>query len=248
MGILSKVVKPSQKVEESKDVVGGGGFVLPSDVYPATIKLAMLVQAKSGAIALEVHLETDDKKRIREQLYFVSKEGKTTFERDGKLHHLPAYTTLDDMIRVATECAGTLADIIDAGDDATEKVTVKLYDFDAKKEVPTEVDAITELHGKRVAVALLERKENKQKLNESTGNYEDSGDTREVNVIAKILDVGTGLTANEMAAGKTEPDFKNAWLDKWKDKVDDRSKSTGTAAKSGSPATSGGAKKLFGKK
>ena len=252
MSIFSKVVQSeSKKIETAKDVVGGGGsFTIPSGIYPAEIMLAILRQSKGGAVALEVHykLPTHNDFKLRETTYFTKKTGETTYERDGKVFHLPGYTLLDNLIRVATEGGGTLADMIEEGENATETVTVKLYDPEQKREVPTDVEAVTALHGLKVDLAVIERDENKTEENKSTGEYEPVNEVRTLNTVSNVFDSETGLTANEMAAGESEAKFKADWLKKWDGVKDSRYKEVAGAASSGSPKAATKPKSLFAKK
>ena len=93
-----------------------------------------------------------------------------------------------------------------------ETRTVKLYDFDAKKEVPTDVQAIVPMLGKQVLVAIQEEEFEKTKLNEATKKYEPTGEVGVKNVIVKAYDVETKRTAVEMRDDKEATQY-DAWLE-----------------------------------
>ena len=81
-----------------------GGYLWESGVYTATVKMAYLDQAKSGAISVNVVLENSDGKELKEAFYITSgdaKGNKTYYERDGKSYPLPGYSTANSLLVAA---------------------------------------------------------------------------------------------------------------------------------------------------
>ena len=157
----------------------------------------------------------------------------------------------------------SLANIVagkDLKDLETETKTLKLYDFEARKDVNTECLCYTEFHGEKVAVALQHQIVDKQK--KSGDKYVNTGETRDENVVVKFMVSDTHQTISELSAFMKEkgtdlktviakgqmskviekapaagPDsYATKWLEKNKGKPYDRSK--------GAPA--GGPGKSFG--
>jgi hypothetical protein len=120
--------------------------------------------------------------------------------------------------------------------DFEEKV-LNLYDFDAKREVPTAVQVLTALTGKAVKVAVIEQVVDKQKKDDN-GKYQNTGETRKENVIEKFLhsDLRTVVEIqNEMA----QPIWAPKWLEKNQGKELNRAK--GADGKTGAPGGRSGA-------
>ena len=80
-----------------------------------------------------------------------------------------------------------------------EELTVKLYDFEAKKELPQAVDCFTALHGEEVMVAMQRQTVDKQVKNDTTGVYENTGEVRDQNEVVKFFANGPTVTISEVA-------------------------------------------------
>ena len=70
MSLLSSLAT-SNDIASEKDSVGGG-FVLDTNLYNFTVKLAYLQKADSDALSLVVHLTTEDGKDVRQQFWMTS--------------------------------------------------------------------------------------------------------------------------------------------------------------------------------
>jgi hypothetical protein len=241
----------TENLEDSKDVVGGGGFIKDTGIYKGTVKLAYAKDSgSSDAKAVALHIDIDGTE-YREDFWVINKKGENFYQdkKDAKKHHpLPGYTSIDDLCLLT--CEKGLSDM-----EAEEK-TVKLYDFEAKKELPTQVPVLSELIDKEITVAIVRQTVDKN-TKQDDGSYVPSGETRDENVIEKFFHEPTNLTVVEARAGIEEP----AFYDKWKTANEgkpprNRSKGVtaggGSAGRSGAPGASsaGGAKPsgLFGKK
>lgn len=240
MSLLSNV-KKSDNQEVQQDVIyKGTGGTLPTSAYPAKIKLAMLKESQAGALALELHLEIEDK-IVRETIYFTNRQQETFYTKNDKNYPLPGYTTVNDISLVTT---GAYIE-----DQDTEEKTVELYDFDAKAEVPKQVNCVTAMHGKDLIVGLYEEQTFKQAKNESNGKWEDTEEVRQSNTVNKVFNED-GLTVQELIAEADEASFINDWKENYDGELIDRTK--GKKPKASKPSLKAGAAKpkgtLFGKK
>lgn len=220
-----------QEVEQ--DRLGGG--TLDSDIYDFKIELAYLGKAKSGATSINLVLKTKDGLTLRDQDWISSGDAKgnsMTYVKDGKKYPLPGYAKLDMLCKLAI--GKPLKEM------EPEDKVIKLYDFDAKKEVPTQVPVLTELLGADITAGVLKVVVDKTKQNPSTGSYEPTGETREVNEVDKLFRTEDHLTGAEIAAEATEPDFYNKWKDKNQGQVRNKAKgASGESGTAGIPASSG---------
>lgn len=236
----------SDNLEQTGDVLGGGGYLVDSDVYMARINLAYAIQSEKGAkgVAFEfqIAMPSGDHKEFREDIYITNQKGENFYTKDGKNYPLPGFTTVDDICLAATEQSL-------AAQDMEEKI-FRIFDRKERKEVEKGVPAITSLHGKYVKLAILKVKEDKTKQNPQTGQYEPTGEFFESNRIDKVMHAETNQTLTEAREGKA-PVFQTAWIEKNQGKIRDRSK--GVQGKAGAPAAAqksqqGTPSSLFGKK
>lgn len=239
-------------LEESQDRVGGFGPI-ESDYYPSVIKQAYATTAASGAKAVNFEFTMPAGKTLRTTIYVTDKQGKNYFlNKDDKTKKvpLPGFTTVDDICLCTVEKELSEMDV--------EEKVVKIYDYEQKKEVPTNVPVLTELLGKTVGLGVLKILENKSKKNDA-GDYEVIAEEREINEIDKVFHDETGFTVVEVRAGLEEPTFRAGWIERNKGKTRDKRKikdgqAGAPTSSSGKPAPTAGAtgsgerKSLFGKK
>jgi len=242
-------LKLDNDVEQAADVLGGGG-AKETGIYPFTVKHAYMHKSAGGALGISVRCDDGSGGTFDTTQWVASgdaKGNKPYYERNGKKYPLPGYSIIDDMCQLGTDVA--LADM------DTEEKTIKLYDFDEQKEVPTEVDMLVDLVGANVYLAIQKCLVDKT---EENPNFDDSkredkisnpkriptGETREENEVSKVFEASSKLTAKEIADNVDECVFFDKWLAKNEGKVRDKTskdaKKTGTA-KAGSPK-----KKMFG--
>lgn len=230
-------------LEKTGDVLGGGGTV-ESGVYSGTIKLAYAGKSAGGAQSLTVHVDIGGREH-RETIYVTSKLGNNYYEKDNKKIPLPGFTTANDLALLSTGQALSEQDI--------EERVVKLYDFDAKAELPTKVQAVVSLHGKEIKLGILKQIVDKNQKNDA-GDYVPTGETREENVIDKVFHAETGKTVSEFVNKIAEAEFLPKWEEK--NKGNTRNKAKGAAGKTGAPGrapsaggsapAAGSSKSLFG--
>lgn len=229
---LFENLKSSADVEVGKDVLGGGRELLPSGLYDTEISMAYVDKSKSGAASVTLHLKVGEQE-VRETIYITSgdaKQNKITYEKDGKLHYLPGFELFRSL------CLMTLNKEPSAL--VSEEKVIKKWSKEAGAEVPTTVPVITELLGAKIKAGILHQIEDRQALNATTGGYEPTGETREINTVNKFFHANTGLTLAEAMAGETAGTFIKVWEEKWKGQVNDRSSKTPPAGQTGAAQSS----------
>lgn len=229
---LLKNLETKANVEGEKDVLGGGG-VLDTNVYPMKVKVAYFTSAASGAVAINLQGDVDGKE-VRQQFWVLSgndKGNKNTYTKDGKEYYLPSFLTANSLALLTIGKELSQLDV--------EKKVIKLYDFEAKEERPTEVDVLVELTGQMIQAGIQKQTVDKNEKGDD-GKYYPTGETREINEVVKFFRYDDGLTVPEIEKGVTEAKFKDDWVAKWAGKVINKSKGNKDGAKAGLP--SGGAK------
>lgn len=226
---IFKNVTSDDSIANERDSVGGGG-VLESGLYPATVKLAYATTAASGAMGLVLHLQTEQGREIRETLWITSgkaKGGKNYYEKDGQKHYLPGYlnATALTLLTVGEE----LSEV------ETETKVVNVYSREAKAEVPTKVEMLMDLLDQPIHVGVI--KEIVDKTTQADdGSYVPTGETREQNVIDKFFRASDNRTTSEIRAKSEDAVFVNTWKERWSGKTRDRS----TKGATNTPARSAG--------
>ena len=189
--IFSKA-KPAKSAEVEDDFIGGGG-VLDTDIYPAVIKYAYIGKAaNSDARNMTLSL-TINGKEVSRQIWMTNRKGDVTYQdkKSGEEKNLPGYNQVNSLCMLL--CSKEVGDM-----DVEEKI-LNLYDFDAKKELPQTVECFTELHGLPLQVAIQRVTVDKNKKNESTGEYEPTGETRDENEFIKFFPEDRLVTISEVA-------------------------------------------------
>lgn len=242
-------------VEE--DFLGGGG-VLDTDLYTATIKTAYLSKSgSSDARALNLILDIQGKE-VRQQIWMTNGKGDVTYKdkKTGKDRNLPGYSQVTSLCLLVTGK--------EVGNMDVEEVTVKIYDYDAKKELPQAVYCFVELHGETVNIALQRQTVDKTKKDDNTGKYEPTGETRDQNEVVKFFASDKLVTISEVAefikglGGNFNDEIENGnilkaisqmqdehgnyadkWLEKNKNQTYDKSKGKSSGGKSFDGGSSG---------
>lgn len=231
-------------VEEEVDSLGGKG-PLDSGIYDFKIKLAYITKSGGGAMAVNLVLETDKKQELKETIYISSGDAKgnkfTYKDKQGNEQPLPGYSQINTLCRLAI--GKELREL------EPETKTISLYDYTAKKEVPTQVPVLTDLLNEEIALGVLKIIEDKRSKN-AEGKYVANGETRIINSISKIFKAEGHLTGAEIAAGLTEGEFAPKWASKNNGIVVDKSTKVSTPASSAPVASPTGkstpTKSLFG--
>lgn len=212
-------------IESSGDKLGGSKYTpFESGLQDFIIKLAYGSLSKAKAKALNLLMVNDEGKELKATLwlssnqtkgcltYYLAKNPKTG-KKDVKTY-LPGFELANHLCLMTTGKELKQA--------VTEIKTPMIYDWQAKKEVPTEVPVLMELLGKKVTAGIIAQKVNKRVKDPATGEYVSITDTRIENEISKFFHHPSGLTITEAKAKAKEPIFKQQWADEWTGKVKDR--------------------------
>lgn len=232
---LLKSLTTDESIANEKDSVGGGN-VLESAIYDFEVTMAYLTKAASEAIGVVLHFKTEDNKELRQTIYITSgkeKGCKNYYENaKGEKQYLPGFNTVNSL---ALLTVGKELSELD-----TEEKLVKVYSSTAKAEVPTKVQVITELLGKRILAGVLKQNVDKTKKNDVTQKYKPTGETRFQNEIDKLFRQKDSLTTAEVRAQAEEPAFINTWKEKFTGVVVDKtSKDAKPSGVAGAPKAGG---------
>jgi hypothetical protein len=215
--------------------MGGGSFLWESGIYNCVIDMAYLDKSQAGAESLNITLLNDEGKKLKQTFWITNRKGDIHYiDQKGAKHYLPGYNTANNMCLTAT------SEDLDTITDKAENKMVNVYDFNAKKEKPTEKEVFVSVLGKKVKVAVLKQTVNKRV---KQGNeYVDSAETRDENDIKEFYFDDSGLTVVERAKGLLEAILIHKWDERNKGKTISRVKEVkGGTTESAKPA----GKKLF---
>jgi hypothetical protein len=239
-------------LEEAQDRLGGNFGAVESDIYDFVVTQFYAGKSAKGANFIQL-IAKDGDREYREQIYFTNKDGQNYFlNKDDKTKKvpLPGFTTVNDICLITT--GKELHEL------EFEDKMVKVYDADLKKEAPKSVPVAIEVIGKHVKLGVIKTLENKSVKNDSTGDYEPTAETREVNSTDKVFHPELNLTVVEAKAEATVANFYGGWLERNKGKTrDKRVIKDGEAGVAGAPpkgrmapppsAAAAPRKSLFGK-
>lgn len=192
MNAFAKLKTASKDTGVEEDFMGGGG-VLDTDIYNVKIKTAYIGKASSSE-ARNITLLMDYKGReVRSQIWVSNKKGEVTYQdktsKEDK--NLPGFNQINSLcLLVAGKSLGEME---------IEELTVKLYDYDTKKEIPQAVECLTALHGEMINIALQRQTVDKTAKNDATGDYEATGETRDQNEVVKFFAADKLVTISEVA-------------------------------------------------
>ena len=222
-------------LETSSDRLGAGG-VLDTDLYSGTVKLAYAGKSSGGAQSVTVVLELSGRE-YREIFYVTNKQGENFYvdkNDNTKKQPMMGFASVDDLCLLTTG--------FPLSEQSVEDKVVKIYDFEQKKDIPTNVPVLVDLLGKPVSAGILKQIVDKQKK-DSTGVYRNTGETREENVVDKFFHAETARTVNEIKDGIQTGVFAGKWVDK--NKGETRNKAKGSVGTAGMPGGASGGSKGF---
>ena len=237
---LFAAIQNSNVQTKEEDVLGGSRTV-PSNVYPAGIKLAYLDKSAKGAICVvfDFALMVNGKERNhKETIYISNAAGSFTYKdkKTGEDKPMPGFVTVDTICKAITGKSITQM--------TTEKKLVKIYDYTQKAEVPQEKEVLMDLVRGKLELGIQELTVDKT-VKSDTGEYVPTGETRDINELSKVF-TEDGLTLVEKDAGKTETKFKEAWIAQYADKKINKAKGAASGAKAGGVTKPATASPLFG--
>jgi hypothetical protein len=229
---LLKSLTTDDSISNERDSVGGG-FVLDSDAYLSKIEVAYLNKASSDALGLVLVATTEKGKKISQTLWMTSgkeKGCKNYYEdKQGQKQYLPGFLHANALSLL------TLGKEISELE--TETKVVKAYNKEAKAEIPTKVEMLTELIGQQVIIGVLKQVVDKT-VKTPTG-YAPTGEVREQNEIDKIFRASDMKTTAEIRA-KAEAEFYGKWVEKNRGQVVNKTSKTGAVGTPGAPAANAG--------
>lgn len=232
MSLLANL-STDDSIEDEKDSVGGG-FVLESGLYPSTIALAYLSISSTGATGLVLQFKTDDDKIVRSTQWMTSgtaKGGHNYYiDKNGDKKYLPGFLIANSLSKLTTG-----KEIAEVAGEAEEKV-INVYNAEAKAEVPTKVQMLTELLNQPIIIGLIKQIVDRTAKGDD-GQYHPTGETREENEIDKFFHADSKMTTSEIKAGAEAPAFIDTWSNKWTGVTRDRI--TKTAGTAGAPKAKG---------
>ena len=216
--------------------LGGGSYLWDSGVYKTIVDMAYFDQSKGGAHSLNVTLLGEDGKKLKQTIWFTNRKEEVHFiNQKGEKDYLPGYTLANNLALIIT------GEDINEAFENSEKKMVNVYDFNEKKEKPTEKSVATSLLGKQIKAAVLKQTVNKR-VNDGSGNYVDSAETRDENQLKEFYFSDSDLTVVEKAKDATEPLMMPKWAERNTGKTLNRVKEvTGSTSAAAKPA----GKKLF---
>lgn len=209
-------------LEEATDRLGGPSL-FDTDVYTGTVKLAYAGKSSGGAHSLTVLLDLNGSE-YKEILYVTNKEGNNWYPNKTdpkKKEQMMGFIIADDLALLTTG--------FPLASQTFEEKVVNIYDYDLKREVPTNVPVIVDMIGKEISVAIERSTENKQ-TKDSSGKYVNTAEIRDTNTIVKVYHAATGRTVSEFKGNVQEPVHRDGWLVRYKSKTRNKVKALEGAA------------------
>lgn len=223
------------KIAEEKDTLGGGFGPVESNAYPAKVGMAYVAKSEGGALGLFLTLLAtvgNEVKEIRQTLWMTSgntKGNKPYYTKDGENYPLPGFSQAKSLALLTT--GKEMSDL------DTEEKTIKLYNKEAKADVPTKVQAVVELIGQEIIVGIIKQTVDKNEKNDA-GQYVATGETREENEIDKFFcakDEYLNMTVSEIKAKAPAGTFHAAWAEKNAGTVRNKAKGAAAGGTAGAP-------------
>lgn len=228
-------LKTDTTIENETNNLGIG--VLDSALYDFVVDMAYFNKSQGGANSFNLHLKDKNGATLRTTLWITSGDAKGNKNyytgQDGAKRYLPGFNQANAlcMLSIGKEISELIP----------EAKTVKIYDFDAKKELPKEMQVATELLGAEISCGVIKQLTDVNVKNDQ-GVYVPTGKTREENEIDKCFRTADYMTVAELRAKETTPAFKDKWVAKNTGNVRDKSAAkkgavAGTPGKTSAPAT-----------
>lgn len=229
--------------EKGRDVLGFQP--LDTDLYRATVKMAYLNKAKSGAMSVAFEFDLGGKS-FKKEIYFTNAKGENFFMTKPKDSSKPKSVSLPGMTVVNDICIVTTGESLKAQRSSAEKKMVNVYNFDLKKDVPTEVTVLVGLLGKQLALAITKVVENKK---EKQGEeWVPTSEEVTTNEIEKAVFFSDGRTVSEWEK-KDEAKWAEGWVKRNRGQVKKKltwKGGTGGSSSGGGTPPASDRKPLFG--
>jgi hypothetical protein len=228
MNALSKLKVNDSDIQGERDVVGGSA-PWESGLYPVEVTMAYLTSSSKGSLGLVLSLENETGGKHTSTLYMTTGDAKGnvpySINDKGEKKFLTGYNQANSL------CLLTVGKEI--GDMETEEKVINIYNYDAKADVPTKVQVLTDLLGRKIIVGIQKQLVSKRAQG-ADGQYVATAETREQNEIDKFFRASDKLTTAEILAGAVDESgaaFYKTWDERFSGKVRDRTeKPTGGVA------------------
>jgi len=239
-------LKSNDSIEHEGDSLGGGSYIIATDTYRLTTDMAYFDKSKNGATSFNVVLKGKNGETVKQTWWVASgnAKGNKNFytDKNGKDHYLPDFSSANNFCLLA--CGKEISAL------KTEEKQIMLYDFTERKEVPTKKMVAMDVLQTETIVAVEKQIVDKT-VDDGSGNYLPTGETREQNQIMKTFSVKDKRSAAEVRAElpAEEASFHDDWVEKNKGTVNDLSTGVAAGGTEGAPGdadTAGGeTKSLF---
>jgi hypothetical protein len=236
--------KPSSevKIEKKIDSVGGGSFLLDSNLYPFRVDVAYIDKSSFGSTNLEIRYvgTGENKKAYRETIALTDNDGNSEVkDKNGVLRPFFGMTKANALLNILTGK--------DIHELESEEKIVELFDFDAggMAKVPRQV--IPELKGLPIKLGVTMNRNNKKMKDDVTGKWVDNpdGSIKEVNKTHTAFRFEDDLTASEIEHGATEAKFLPKWLETFEGTVQGKVRTVVGGATAGVPGAPAGGELKF---
>jgi hypothetical protein len=211
MDFLEKL-KTSADVVGETNTLGGGGGPLESGAYDMTIETAYFDTSSGGATSLNFVFKSNNGQTLRQTIYVTSgtaKGGSNKYvdKRTGEKKYLPGFNTANSICLLATGEEISAQEI--------ETKTLKIMDWNERKEVPQQKSVVMTLLGKDITLGVKKVIENKREQ-DSSGAWVSapSGETRTLNEIDKVFRASDHMTTPEILNEDTSAEFYATWVAK----------------------------------
>lgn len=214
----------TEGVEKDKDVVSSGYNLLPSGVYEGKIKAVFVQKLHTGTLQATVITDLVGHGEYKERIYISNKEGKNYYSSGKEKRFIPGFTIVNDISLLTTN--KPIEEL------EPEPKIFKIYDYDAKEEVPTTVPTFTDMIGQDIALVIRQTQEFKRTQN-NKGEWVDTDEVRTFNEIVKAVHPDNLKTVGEIT-NESDAIYTEAWLKRFKDTVYDKTKGKSPSSSSSS--------------
>ena len=234
-------------VDETQEVVDASvreakSWIKESGAYDVEVTMFRFKESAGGAKGFVVEMITENGEQIKEEEWFSSKAGDTTYAVKDRKTKMPTGERKDlpGMVKLKSISRALTGDPLSWAK-TTEAKMVPIYNYEKQEEVDTEVGVFVGAIGQKVKVLVQRAMEDKTAKNPATGDYEPTAEYKEINEIVGWVDVETGKTFSEIAAGTEAKSFTAFKTNVEKTPVKDRRKvSKGAPVGQAAAATTAG--------
>ena len=205
--MFQNLKRDSSIQDNSDDIPAPASGILGSAVYPAVIDVAYTTKSSKDTTGIVFHFKLENGRDFKTTLWVMSATGEYKWEKDGRSGYWPGFLLFDEISTIVT---GKSCDLLNPPEDKI----INIWNYQERKEKPTEAKVLTELQGGKINLAILAQKRD---------HWEDSSKWVEQNELDKVF-TPEGLSVNEKQSGATEGTIQTRWEDRFQFDVADRRK------------------------